>query len=365
MRLGPSPEQQSLVGIVEAALSRAGLPAIMTEARQPDALAAEFTRLQEEIGFLGLAVEPSLGGAGGSVADLCLAAEAFGRFAAPMHLIESALAAWATSQLPGGSELASQLAAGEQTGAVAWAGSDVALNDDGTLSGSVDLVPAKGKLDVAIVLTAFGVGVVQTRQAAVSFRSLGSLAPGRPFGTVRLDGCPPLLLDPRPAVARWFRAAVHVLAAADAIGGAIHCLEATLQQARSRQQFGRPIGAFQVVQHQLAEMAVRARPPRGITLAAAERVAAGDPGSWTLAAMARNQAAEAYVTVARQAVELHGAYGFTWDCPLHLYVRRSLVDRSMGGTPDALRDELARNDAPTPDGIAEDWPYPFLLGVSL
>jgi len=121
------------------------------------------------------------------------------------------------------------------------------------------------------------------------------------------------------------------LTAALIAGAAAHVLELSVAYAQQRVQFGRPIGAFQAVQHQLAVMAEQTSAAR---MAAQLAFAGpGDEPDSVLAAMAKSVAGEAAAIVAAGGHAVHGAIGITAECDLQLYTRRLLAWRTEGGSP--------------------------------
>lgn len=98
-----------------------------------------------------------------------------------------------------------------------------------------------------------------------------------------------------------------------------------MQHARTREQFGRPIGAFQAVQHLCADLLVRAETARAAVYAAA---VTGDPGD---IAAARLLADEAAVRGARDCLQVHGGMGFTWEADVHLHLKRAWVRAQRKG----------------------------------
>jgi alkylation response protein AidB-like acyl-CoA dehydrogenase len=116
--------------------------------------------------------------------------------------------------------------------------------------------------------------------------------------------------DPAFAVRRLLdRAAVAV--ACDSLGVAEAMLNTTVSYAKVREQFGRPIGSVQAVQHACADMLVAVRVSRELVAAAVTTIAAGAPDAWVQASMAKSHACAAAVDVAGKAMQLHGGIGYT------------------------------------------------------
>jgi len=130
-------------------------------------------------------------------------------------------------------------------------------------------------------------------------------------------------------------ARVHVRAlaalAAEMVGAADAALEMTRQYAIDRKQFGRQIGFFQAVKHPLADVLVGVELARNLVLGAAAALDT-DPGVAEVPArMAKAMASDVLANAVRKGVQLHGGYGFTLDCDMHLYFKRALWSRAMLG----------------------------------
>lgn len=123
-----------------------------------------------------------------------------------------------------------------------------------------------------------------------------------------------------------------VLLAAEGCGAAETALVMTRDYACERQQFGRPIGSFQAVSHPIVNTMIALENARSLVLAAAAAIDAGAP-ALTLARMAKAAASDVLRDATARGVQLHGGFGFTWDCDMHFYFRRSLHDFPLLGTP--------------------------------
>ncbi|MFF0594200.1 acyl-CoA dehydrogenase family protein [Streptomyces antibioticus] len=148
---------------------------------------------------------------------------------------------------------------------------------------------------------------------AVALRSVDPLTP---LHRVRARGAP----DP----------VAVLLTAAEQLGTATRACELAVEHARTREQFGRPIGAFQAVQHLCADLLARVETARAALYAAA---VTADPAD---IAAARLLADEAAVRGARDCLQVHGGMGFTWEADVHLLLKRAWVRaRRAGGGSDA------------------------------
>jgi alkylation response protein AidB-like acyl-CoA dehydrogenase len=120
--------------------------------------------------------------------------------------------------------------------------------------------------------------------------------------------------------------------AAEQVGGAQRCLDSAVEYAKSRIQFGRPIGSFQAIKHKCADMLVEVESARSAAYYAAW--AADVDGADDLPAMAslaKSYCSEAFSNAATQNIQIHGGMGFTWEHPAHLYYRRARSSEQMLG----------------------------------
>src|SRR5206468_2850768 len=122
-----------------------------------------------------------------------------------------------------------------------------------------------------------------------------------------------------------------VLLAADAYGGAHRCLDMTAKYVMTREQFGQPIGAFQAVKHQLADLTADLEPSLSLWWYAAHAYDRIRDRAERHAAIAKAHVTDVYDRIVRMTTELHGGIGFTWEYDLHLWFRRAWFDRSFLG----------------------------------
>ena len=127
----------------------------------------------------------------------------------------------------------------------------------------------------------------------------------------------------------------------EATGIAQKVLELAVEYAKTREQFGRPIGVYQAVSHRLADTYVETELARSLAYWAAWCLA--NEADATLAApAAKAYAAEAAVRVCERAIQVHGGMGFTWEHPLHRYYKRALWIESFEASGATHRAEIAR-----------------------
>jgi alkylation response protein AidB-like acyl-CoA dehydrogenase len=134
-----------------------------------------------------------------------------------------------------------------------------------------------------------------------------------------------------------FRAA----AAAEALGVAQRALDLGVEHAKTRVQFGKPIGTYQAVSHPLAQTYTDVELARSLVYWAAWCVAEEDERSQLAAAAAKAFATEAAVAACERSIQVHGGIGFTWEHPLHRFYKRALWLEGFGKRPAELRLEVA------------------------
>ncbi|WP_328483589.1 acyl-CoA/acyl-ACP dehydrogenase [Streptomyces sp. NBC_00377] len=128
--------------------------------------------------------------------------------------------------------------------------------------------------------------------------------------------------------------------AAEQAGGARRCLDTSTEYARTRHQFGRPIGSFQAVKHKCADMLVQVELAEASSREAARLAAEHDPAFPVAAAVAHACASRAYLYAATENIQVHGGIGFTWEHPAHLYFRRAKSSQLLLGGPAVYHERL-------------------------
>ena len=350
MRFHPSEEQLAIQETLRGALGDA-LPAERLRALIDDPV--EIDRPSWEalmaLGLGGLALPEAVGGSGLGLLDLAMAVEVLGEGSAVGPIVPHLLAglAIAAEGGPAADTWLRRLATGEVVATLAL-GSEwlpeswTVACTDGRLSGSIRFVPGAGAAQVFVAGTAGGGLALAQAGPGVSIEPLRSADRGRKVSTVTFDQAPAIQLLPAgdPAVSRLFDAAL-VLTAADALGGAQHCLDISVAYAKEREQFGQPIGRFQGLKHQLATMALDVEPARALLWYAGYAQDAGLADAPRAAAMAKAHIADRFVAVTRAAVAAHGGIGYSWEYGLNTWFRRALFDRAYLGSPAAHRARAA------------------------
>jgi alkylation response protein AidB-like acyl-CoA dehydrogenase len=133
-----------------------------------------------------------------------------------------------------------------------------------------------------------------------------------------------------------------VMLAAEMVGGAQKVLEMTVEYAKIRVQFGRPIGSFQAVQHKCANMMVDVEGAKSATYYAAWAISNQVADGPVAAAVAKAAASDAFRRVSADGIQLHGGIGFTWDHDLHLYFKRAKSSEFTFGDATYNRELIAQ-----------------------
>ncbi|MEJ3746737.1 acyl-CoA dehydrogenase family protein [Actinomycetes bacterium KLBMP 9797] len=342
--------------------------------KDPD---GHWPRLCGEIGAAGLAIPAEYGGAGASLLESHVVLEELGRVLAPSPLLGSAVLAAQAVLLTGDAAACARLlpdiASGARIAALAWSGADgrwdgapVEIGPSDVLSGAAHYVLDDGA-DVLLVAAGghlYEVAAARTPAPAPDAPPTPTPAPDAPraptpapdaprtptlapdarrtpapaldatrrLATVEFPGVPARRLGPCPL--DRLRAVAWVALSAEQVGTATRALELTVGYVKTRVQFGRPIGAFQALQHRLADLHVRVESARSASYAAASALVEDAVDAPLLAAAARVHCTETLELVAAEMIQMHGGIGITWEHDAHRYFKRAHGTRHLFGHPD-------------------------------
>jgi alkylation response protein AidB-like acyl-CoA dehydrogenase len=323
-------------------------------------------------GLLGIHLSEEFGGQGAGLIELAVVAEELGRAAAVGPWDTSAVVA-AVVTSSGGAGLAKSvlpgLADGSSTASLGMPtatadGSPTALpglrgrrSGDGSIEVSGAVRPLVHGSVVTHALVPVDVDgatawVLLERGDARSVSVLPTFDLTRPCAVWELDGAdvpPERVLD--GATTALVRDLTLAVLSAEAVGGARWCLDTAAEHARTREQFGRPIGQFQGVKHRLADMLVTVEQGVAATWDAATVLGAefdgpvpgeeSDQASLAVQ-LAAALALDGYVESAKGAIQVLGGMGFTWEHDAHIHLRRATTLRQLVGGTAPLRAEAAR-----------------------
>jgi alkylation response protein AidB-like acyl-CoA dehydrogenase len=307
-----------------------------------------------EIGVAGLALPDEHGGSALEVLDLALAAEVIGESALPVPFLGHALAGLAIAW--GGSpaqraEWMPKLATGDALATIAFGEPGERWQPDewqaelarGRISCRKAFVPDGGAADLYVVGTRGGeLALVPRGAAGVRCSAVRGVDRTRALAELELADADADALPDGAGVSDRVRDAALVLLAADAFGAAWRLLRMTAAYTGTREQFGTPLAQFQAVKHQLANAVTELEPSRGLYWYAAHAVDHLPDRARHAAAVAKAHITDRALGVARDAVELHGGIGYTWESDVQIWFKRVLFDRAFLGTPEVHRERSAQ-----------------------
>jgi alkylation response protein AidB-like acyl-CoA dehydrogenase len=319
----------------------------------PDAHDAKLWSELAELGVAGCLIAEEHGGAGLSLLDAAVIATALGHAAAPTPFLGSAIlaprlvAAGSDAQRK---EWLPKLAAGQLRLGVAIAEQverrdDAGVSLDGGKLRGIALFAIDGAgADAYLVAAGDALALVAKSAPGLTVEAMPTIDRTRRLAELRFEGTPAELLArgdaARGAIADALLAA-RVALAADMLGACDRSLAMSVDYAKQRKQFDRPIAQFQAVKHLCAEMAAAIEPARALVWYAAH--AAGEiPAEAPLLALhAKSHLADVAMDVVRIATQVHGGIGFTDAYDLQLWFKRVSLSRQLLGTPARLRAQAA------------------------
>ena len=289
--------------------------------------AGVWSRLGSELGVLGLSVPEADGGVGGTLVDQAVAVEELGASLACGPVFGTVLLAIpALVAAPAGQvrdELLTELVEGRRTAAFvvadragAFDPATVEVTADGdALTGVVERVVDAGAADDLLVAAGGADGVslyaVDASGTGVQRDPLVTLDLTRPQATVRLSDAPGRLVAGPGEAERVIEHALQVgsaLLAAEQVGAGQHLLDLSVDYAKSRLQFGRPIGSFQAVKHRLADLLVDLEHARSTAYHAAWALADGSDDPALAVSIAQATCSAAFARIATDTIQVHGRY---------------------------------------------------------
>jgi alkylation response protein AidB-like acyl-CoA dehydrogenase len=377
--LTPTPEQDALRAAARDFLAETVNPERLAELAdsEPGWDGGIWSRLAE-LGWLGLSVPETAGGAGMGLLEEAVVFEEAASALLPAPLFGTVALALPALVASGDAKLIGDVVEGRRRLTVAWAerGGPVRLADasrsalvasprDGvsssrwSLIGSKAWVPDLTWCDGVVVVAATpggdpGLFLVDLDaadsdsaadpEAGITVTPRATLDATRRLADLTLDGAPARSLLLGPAVAEVLettRRRALVLGAAEAVGIASRMLAVGADHARVRQQFGRVIGTYQAVSHRIADSYTAVELARSLLLWAAWAVDTADPDAPLAVSAAAAKASTVAVTAAETAIQVLGGIGMTWDSGIHRYYKRALALEQLDGPPSAHRADLA------------------------
>jgi alkylation response protein AidB-like acyl-CoA dehydrogenase len=320
---------------------------------------AVWKQMAEEIGLAGLIIDEAHGGAGMSYVELLVVMEQMGRallcspFLSTAVFGASALAACADE--PTRKELLAGIASGKTRVAVAHAepggrwdlGAITMVAKGGKLTGTKTLVIDGHSADVLLVVARDGKGLglyrVDADAQGLTRTRLPELDLTRRLARVDFEKTPATKVSQGDQTAALEKVLGLVVAAltAEQVGGAQKCLDMATEYAKTRLQFGRPIGSYQAIKHKCAEMLVSVEFAKSAAYNACFAAAEDADDFLECASLAKAYCSEAYFHAAADTIQIHGGMGFTWEHPAHLYFKRAKSSELLFGDAPHHREAVA------------------------
>jgi alkylation response protein AidB-like acyl-CoA dehydrogenase len=349
--LVPTREHSELASSVRNLLDkRSDSQAVRRAIEQPEGFDSDlWVTLCDQIGVPALAIPEEHGGAGFTLAETHVVLEELGRTLTPSPLLASVIAGAALLAAEHHEPLA-RIAEGA-VATFAWSGitgtPDARVGvtwKEGVLHGSVAPVLNGDSAEILLVTAAHdGVGLFSVHPTASGLTRTRVAGMDQTIGYAELefDGveAEPIALDASSVLMATHR--VGTLAAtALSVGCAQRGLDMTVEYAKQREQFGRPIGSFQALKHRMADMLVKVQMSRAGAWAAVQAQVNGSPNADRLAAAAASYCAEAAMAVAAETIQLHGGIAITWEHDAHLVFKRAQALQQLFGLPHQQRSLL-------------------------
>jgi len=320
-----------------------------------------------EQGWQGMIIDEADGGLGLGLVELAAVSEEMGRACLPGPFLSNL---WATATLQGADDRArvspylSRIAAGEIRATVAlledsfdWSGaaSELSATKQAAgfrLNGSKLLVPDAAMADLMLVVAKLenqlAIVAIETKTAGLTLRSTPAIDATRKLYELTFKN-----VDvPNSAVIAQGVAAERALArgqqtatlavCAELVGAMQWILETSTAYVQTREQFGKPVGAFQAVQHQLADVLLWLESGRSAAYFAAWALTENDAAATSAVSIAKAYLSDAAREVGNRGIQVHGGIGFTWEHDLQLYYKRAKGSEILFGDATYHREQLAR-----------------------
>jgi alkylation response protein AidB-like acyl-CoA dehydrogenase len=326
---------------------------------------AVWSQMANELGLQSLVIPEEYGGQGFTYVELTVVLEEMGRalLAAPFYstvvlatnaVLHSGDEAAKKEILPGiaSGETIATLALTEPNGKWDLSGVEATATQDGdawTIDGTKMFVLDGHVADVIIVVARTGAGLslfkVDGDATGLTRTPLATMDQTRKQAKLEFSGVPATLMGTdggaEEVLGRVLDLAVVALAA-EQVGGAQKVLDMSVEYAKDRVQFGRPIGSFQAIKHKCADMLLEVESAKSAAYYAAWCAAELNDELPEVACLAKAYCSEAYFHSAAENIQIHGGIGFTWEHPAHLYFKRAKSSELLFGDPTYHRELLAQ-----------------------
>src|ERR1700730_14052802 len=303
-------------------------------------------------GYTGITYAEEYGGVGLGKVELMLLMEEAGRALLPGPFFFTVVLAGSVLDAVGSpaqkKKYLAPICRGEARATVAilessasWNLRDVQLSAaNGKLTGEKLFVSDAGVADFILVVARNGVFIVDAKANGLEISPMLGMDLTRKLYVVEFKDTPAELLGPTTNLPRAFDIASAALAA-ELVGGMQRTLDLTVEYAKTRKQFGKPIGMFQAVQHQCADMYLETESSRSAVYYAGWALEENAPDASTAVSIAKMYSSDAARAVGNRGIQIHGGMGFTWENDLHLYYRRAKASETAFGDATFHRERIA------------------------
>ena len=324
------------------------------DAPESDGVPADLWKAVGEQGWLAVLVPEAHDGIGLGLLDAAVIARAFGAATVPGPWLSTVLLGEALrlagseaqqkAHLPG-------IAAGEVKGAVALLAPGSSPSPSGapvaggaTLSGRLELVEHAGVADLLLVASSDGgLHLVDPRGAGVTVTAHETLDRTSRLSTVVLDGAAAERLEgSSPEVLQELLDRAAVLTANDLVGIARKALTDTVEYDKTRVQFGKPVGSFQAIKHDLADLHIAVTFAEHAATYGAQALDTGRPDAQLAASIAKAKASDTAGDAVGAMIQFHGGIGYTWEHDSHIYFKRAKRLQYAFGDAGQHRERIAR-----------------------
>ena len=326
---------------------------------------AVWSLMANQLGLQALTIPEEYGGAGFGYVELIVVLEEMGRsllcapFFSTVALAANALLvsgdeAAKADYLPGiaSGETLATLAYSEESGRWDLDGITLAATQSGEgwkLTGTKSYVIDGHTANLILVAARSAAGLslfaVDAEAAGLTRTALATMDQTRKQAKLAFNGTPARLIGEDggagPVLSKTLDLAAVALAA-EQVGGAQRVLEMSVEYAKHRIQFGRPIGSFQAIKHKCADMLLEVESAKSAAYYAGWAAAEDNDELPVTACLAKAYCSEAYFHAAAENIQIHGGIGFTWDHDAHLYFKRAKSSELILGDPSYHRELLAQ-----------------------
>jgi alkylation response protein AidB-like acyl-CoA dehydrogenase len=354
MQFGLSESQQILKDTARKFFAGENPIAAVRKAMETDTAydASLWTKLAEH-GFTGIITPEEFGGMGLGKVELILLMEEAGYALLPGPFFSTVALAGAVIDACGTAEqkkrYLGQIAAGQARATVAlveaagsWDPASLKISTSGNkLTGTKLFVTDAAVANFIVVVARDGVYAVEAKAAGLRISLMKGMDLTRKIYAVEFNNTPAELLGNTKDLSKALDVATAAVSA-EMVGGMQRALELAVAYAKTRKQFGKPIGIFQAVQHLCADMYLETESSRSAAYYAAWALEENAPDAAASISVAKMYASDASRTVGNRGVQVHGGMGFTWENDIHLYYRRAKASETMLGDATFHRERIAR-----------------------